>query len=448
MIKRLSTLTASTHYSFIGSNCVFLSQKGKLKDNHKGDLVRIVRSNPVKERGLALKDNGHDFLYDVELVLGGKLNRVPRSELQYTTAHEEGMTGESRQRRKRKPTSSQDGPSKIKQSAAKKKKIPAANRSKTKNNGSKATTTKNETNKKRGSKNTGNTNGKKKSRNSQSAAAYNSETAKTTIVNTNNGGSGIGMFERHRREFERCLLRMQKLDVYNFFSDDDVPPEFDECYDLNSISKAEEGNDTSTVGTALDASIEPLAPTNSSSLIGTTTSSTKDNTNDKKIEDKATNSIAFPNLPPYNFIVLRKRLEQDRYLLDRKSTVENEDNFQSDGSKITTTTGMRDRSPSFSIQHPVGIHWELFRDDVIGMCNSAMERNTGNDDDDGSPGTLSNAAEKIKTAMEQIYEKTGRRQSQEMELSNDAHRFTKVLEATENKEAALQGKSWRKKGET
>ena len=67
-----------------------------------------MRSNPIDEEGSELEHNGHAFLYDVELVLGGKLNGLPRSELQYTTANEEGMTGDSRRRRKRKPTLLQD----------------------------------------------------------------------------------------------------------------------------------------------------------------------------------------------------------------------------------------------------------------------------------------------------------------------------------------------------
>merc|ERR1712238_23654 len=95
---------------------------------------------------------------------------------------------------------------------------------------------------------------------------------------------------------------------------------------------------------------------------------------------------------------------------------------------------------TFLVQNPIGIDWELFCHDVIGMCNAAVERNS----DDGSPGTLSNIAGKIKVAVEQVCEKTGRRQAQEMELSNDAHRFTKAIDATENTDAAMQGKKWKK----
>lgn len=425
-------------------------RNGKLSDHHKGDLTRIVRSNPINEEGTELEQNGHAFLYDVELVLGGKLNGLPRSELQYTTASEEGMTGDSRQRRKRKPTLLQDESNNNKRTTQtnKKKKPPTNSKNTAKTSSSKTTTAKNATNKKRGStKTAGNTTtstGKKKSKNSVSTAASASETTKVTIVDTKNPGNGKGMFERHKKEFERCLLRLQKLDMYNFFSDDDVPPEYDECYLSCSTATADENTATTTENTALDASVALQKSTNSSTSSDTPISSSSENENDTK---KETDSIAFPNHPPYNFIVLRKRLEHDRYVLDRLRLVENEENVDSNGKRIIAKDGKRQRSPSFSIQHPIGIHWELFRDDIIGMCNKAVERNSGNFDD-GTPGTLSNTAEKIKTAMEQIYEKTGSRQSKEMELSNDAHRFTKVIEAVPNQEAALQGKSWRRKGES
>ena len=441
--------TAVSNQCLISYFPYFSHRTGKLNDHHKGDLVRIVRSNPVKEEGLDTNQTGHAFLYDVELVLGGKLNGVPRSELQYTTAFAEGMTGDARQRRKRKPTlfqeeTKENGTKGKNQTTSKKKKVNSANHKNKTKASSKTTSTKNSNSKKRGSKTAESANGKKKSKNSQSAAATVSDATKATAVNMNNAGSGLGMYERHRREFERCLLRLQKLDVYNFFNDDDVPLEHDECYEKESISMPDKASSLTMDAVAVDVPISRDTLTNPSNLLDTPASSTTESENDSK---KVTHSITFPNHPPYNFIVLRKRLEQGRYILDRRRVVENEENFYSDGTKITVQDGKRQRSPSFTLQHPLGIHWNQFRDDVIGMCNHAVERNAGNFDD-GTPGTVSNAAGKIKTAMEQIYEKTGRRQAKEMELSNDAHRFMKVIESIENKEAALQGKSWRKKGES
>ena len=447
VIVYVSVQINSTMQTWLFKACFlfFLShRKGKLKANHIRDLARIVRSHPIDEDRSEHDQNGHPFLYDLELVLGGKLNGVPRYELQYTTAFEEGMTGESRRRRKRKPTQLQEennsaGPAEKKSSAAKKKNSPPSNsKNNAKATSTKTTTAKSANNKRRGSKTSGNTNGKKKSKSSKSTATAASETTKVTIINASNAGNGLGMIERHRREFERCLLRLQKFDVYNFFSEDDVPPEYDECYESNSTPVSDE-NTATNIGER-NLSIAPLTSTNPSTALDTALSG--ENENDK---NKETAQIVFPDHPPYNFVVLRKRLDQGRYLLDRQRLTDNEENFHPDGTKIMDHDRKSPRPPSSTIEHPVGIHWELFRDDVIGMCNSAVERNS-NDFDDGTPGTLSNTAEKIKTTMDQIYEKTGRKQSKEMELSNDANRYTKIFEGTENKEAALQGKSWRRKG--
>lgn len=384
----------------------FHSQKGKLSD-HKGDLSRVLRSYPNVDGSAESQQNGHAFLYDIVLVLGGKLNGIPRNELQYTTAAEEGMTGDSRQRRKRKHNVTKDENNSANDTTS----SAAAKNKKTNTVNGKITTTKTtNTNKKRGKATIATT---------------------TASFNSNGNGNGIGMFEKHRREFERSLLRLQKLDFYNFFSEYDIPPEFDEYYDSSDLISEMHTTASLTSITEVDALLSDMP-----------IPSTEKNQNDN---EEKTDSVTFPNYPPYNFVVLRKRLEQNRYIINRQCLAKTVESFHAENIEDTVTDGKMKRSSSCSLQNPIGIHWELFRDDVIGMCNAAVERNTDNLDD-GSTGSLSNAADKIKLAMEQIYEKTGRRQSQEMELANDAHTFTKVIEATENKEAAMQGKSWRKKG--
>lgn len=376
-----------------------------------------MRSIPINNDGSEGDQNGHPFMYDLELVLGGKLNGIPRYELQYTTAFEEGMTGDSRRQRKRKPTALFDedenaGPTaKTSAAAKKKKKSPTNSKSSAKASTSKSTTAKNANTKKRGKTSGNSSNGKKKPKNSTTAA---SETIKVATTNT---GTGLGMFERHRREFERCLLRLQKLDIYNFFHEEDVPQEFDECYEPDSTPVSDENSATVNGGMDDNTSISPKS--SATSLTSTDTTMSSSGENDKN-EQKKESAIVFPKHAPYNFVVLRKRLDRGRY----KRRMDAEEN----------------------VKDPVGIHWEQFRDDVFGMCDSAIERNSGNYDD-GTPGTLSHTTEKIKTAMEQIYEKTGRKQSKEMELSNDAHRFTNIIQGTENREAAMQGKGWRRKGE-
>lgn len=376
-----------------------------------------MRSIPINDNGSEVDQNGHPFTYDLELVLGGKLNGIPRYELQYTTAFEEGMTGDSRRRRKRKPTQLEDDSpepaKKASSTAKKKKKSPTNSKANAKASTSKSTTAKNANNKKRGSKTSGNSsNGKKKSKTSKAAAT--AQTTKVAVVNT---GTGLGMFERHRREFERCLLRLQKLDIYNFFHEEDVPSEFDECYEPSSTPASDENSSPENGDADVNMAISPKQSATPTTSTDTTMSSSGEN--DEHDDKKKESPIVFPKHPPYNFVVLRKRLDRGRY----KRRLDTEDD----------------------VKDPVGIHWEQFRDDVIGMCDSAIVRNSGNFDD-GTAGTLSHTCEKIKTTMEQIFEKTGRKQSKEMELSNDAHRFTNIIQGTENREAAMQGKGWRRKG--
>ena len=156
----------------------------------------------------------------------------------------------------------------------------------------------------------------------------------------------------------------------------------------------------------------------------------------------------FPNHPPFNLVVLRKRLEHGRYYLDREQ-YELEERidlmtpyYQSIGRRIPN----RDKKlHQFPVRHKRSIDWDLFRKDVVGMCDAAIERNpdlVG----DGTPGSLRNAARKIKDLMDQIYEKTARKHALEMEISNDTHRFTIALETAQNIEAAMQGKKWRREG--
>ena len=489
MAEKEKKKNSVSHNIFVCMNFIlflysFYSQ-GKLKD-HKGDLARVVRSNPITEEissavgtnsndgnddkkekistSFEQQNNGqHLYVYDLELVMGGKLNRVPRFELKYTTASEMGMTGDARKRRKRKPTTAQEDTDNISSKIDKKKKITKKTAATTKNSNC------NKNNKKRGLKNNvGNTS--KKTKKQQDVLQYIAATSETTTANS------LGMFERHRREFERSLLRLQKIDVYSFFTDDYIPEEFDECYgssinnddddnnnnnDDDDMEKSLPGESTTmlTSGTQQPQITYNPTTTTSNTLIPPQSSSEKYNNDDAQheaattgdlssllsskenlniLDSKATKSVTqYPSLPPYNFAVLRRRLEHGRYILDRER-LEKEEYQKNNNAKV-------DKMSNFIVQNPTGIDWELFREDIIGMCNTAIERDP-NDDDGNSTGTLCNTAGKIKTAMEQIYEKTGRRQIQEMELSNDAIRFTKAMDAAENTEAAMQGKKWKRDG--
>ena len=92
---------------------------------------------------------------------------------------------------------------------------------------------------------------------------------------------------------------------------------------------------------------------------------------------------------------------------------------------------------------PKAVDWDLFRTDVIGMCDTAEKRDM--ECDDGSSGTISYACKKIKEMLEQVYEKTGKRQLNEIRAANTRHRFASAIESCSNNEAAVQGR-WRKEG--
>jgi hypothetical protein len=237
---------------------VFLSRKrhrkpGKLKD-HNGDLGRILRSIPVNEddenndsndRTTSCRPQHHPFLYDVELILGGRLTNVERCDLQYTTAFNEGMTGDSRQQRKRRQSQIQEESNTADTSRGKKKQVVI----KKTNPGVEAIATNLSTDAKKRNTTSGGTvtaKSSKKLKQSQSV-----EVSNTSIIASATNTNGTDPFERHRRELERCMVRLEKVDAYCFFTDE-VPVEFQENYHRASVSttidSVNDDNATTTVG--------------------------------------------------------------------------------------------------------------------------------------------------------------------------------------------------------
>lgn len=420
----------------------------KLKD-HNGDLGRVLRSIPA--RGEDDENNNdksndqtpgrpqhHPFLYDVELVLGGKLTNVQRCFLHYTTAFDEGMTGEARQPRKRKPSQIQAN--------ANAGATATATANATKPNATKKTKAETGTvpsgqggARKRGA--AGGGTAAAKSSKKQKKAAQSAEATTASIIAAATNANGMDLFERHRREFERSVVRLEKADVYCFFSDE-VPPEFQECYDWAAAPATDaSGTASTTVGTqqsqsAMEEETTTALPRDESTAPAATGISTSN------FDDDGNNCIPFTSRPPFNIIVLRQRMEHGRYILNREQFEIDEriklmtPYFKSIRRKIPKSL------PKFPVRYVQGINWDLFRQDVIGMCDDAVERNPASD---GSAGSVGGAAAKIKDLVEQMYEKTGKRQYQEMELLNDRHRFTIAMETTVNTEAAMQGK-WKRDG--
>ena len=402
-------------------------RKKKLRDQYDGALGRILRQVPIEPEDDQDPD-GHMFRYDVEMVLGGRLSSLERADLLYTTAQEEGMTGDSRSRRTRKPSLVKEAALEAKKETTKPKKKSGPKK------GKQTPATKAPT---KGAK--------KRPANDKNKAA--AKKAKPTVVE-DPPSNAMDMYERHRREFERSVVRLEKADLYDFFLGD-VPDELDECYanddptaDIPSSSAPEPPTPSSDAQhTTIDASDQ------ASPMI--TDSDTKDTSTQNQTPIYTVHTI---RQAPYNFDIIRKRMENDRYVLDTEALDEEErfqrlaPYFKSMGRRISKPNKKKKKSqkPNPLVLHPKGVNWDLFHQDVLSMCDSAVERN-GPEANPDHTGTLCHSANKIKDVMVQIYEKTGRRHNNEMLFANDRRRFSTAMDRTDNELAAMQAK-WRKNG--
>jgi hypothetical protein len=385
-----------------------LCSKKKLRDHYEGALAKISRNIPIGDDRKEVVD-GHDFQYDVDLVLGGKLTKLDRTDLEYTTAEAEGMIGDNRARRKRKPEQTEEDPSTTSTTEKPKPQKKAS--------GKQAKAAAKGAGKKRKAGEAGKGAGSKKSK-----------SAAVDVSAASISANAMDMYERHRREFERSIGRLEKTDQYDFFYGD-VPPEFDETYGSRKVDFEEvlsTGNMKETQSNDQSQSTESNAP--------------------EKPQNE--NEIIFPESPAYNFHILRKRMEHGRYVLDLDFHDRNEryelmlPYYNSVGRRISKPK--KKKKPSSHILHHTAVNWDLFRKDLVEMCDAAIARNP----DENTPnesGTLGHTVVKIKEAMDQIYEKTAQRHILEMTTANDRHRFTLALKEKENASAAMQGK-WRRHG--
>jgi [histone H3]-lysine4 N-trimethyltransferase ATXR3 len=254
--------------------------------------------------------------------------------------------------------------------------------------------------------------------------------------------NALDMYERHRREFERSISRLEKVDHYSFFLGD-VPEEFQESYSNDDLGHAFSSMSHTSSTDAQETTVQAsLSATGQPDHIP---SSSRGAPN-----VKTASQDCFPDHPPYNFIIIRQRMNHGRYVIDRASIEELERRqrlapyFQSLGKELAMPSSHGNATTSRTL-FPKGINWTLLRHDVIGMCDGALERNP--ELGSGGPGTLIHSAKKIKEALEQVYEKTGKRHDAEIALANDRHRFSTAMAASENNAAAMQVK-WRKTGKT
>ena len=310
----------------------------------------------------------------------------------------------------------------------------------------------------------------------------------------------MDLYERQRREFERIFTRLEdKVDYYRHFWGE-APPEFDEQYgdtDTTTTTATNEGADTSTAAAAVGTTKSPgvsvlesatadvqdapvggaeTSATEAAAAAAAVASGTTNNpavsvstsaiaaTNDAPVNGDGNTSSApitakpsakddpYPPHAPYNWEMIRRRMKNGRYVLDRIKKEEDErfelfgpyyDSLGKEKPRRRNVDGVRTDTEDRRVVCRIGVDWELFRQDVFAMVDAALVRPRPEDEeeDDGQKGSLSYAVKKVKEALEQVVERTGRRHTSEMDFADDRHKFTLAVQKS-NKEAAMQ--SWRK----
>ena len=396
----------------------------KDRDGYLGRIAKVTAADDTSEQQ-------QEEQYDVEWILGGKLLAVRRSDLRHTTADNEGMTEDGvtnrRGRNKRKPTDfmqeviAQDeskmqarkkivattataAAAAVPKTPAPTKKAPPAKRPKAA--------------KSKASKPKAKAAPKKRKLNEAPIAAVEPPAAAAAATT-----SVALVYERHRRELERIVTRLEKIDQFGFFFDP-VPAELDEAY----AARVEGATFDQAVTDAEQKSLH----TAKSAVVQTTKS-----------------GPVFPSHAPFNWEMVRRRMEQDRYVVDREK-MEKLNRLRQLGpyyaslGQWTLSDKLRpDKNEAGNprVLHPKGVDWNLFRDDVLGMCDAAIARDDSGGT--GASGSLTYAANKLKEALLQSFERTGLKQLTELSVADDRHKFAIALQKIHNAEAAVQG-SWRR----
>jgi hypothetical protein len=322
---------------------------------------------------------------------------------------------------------------------------------------------------------------KRKRPNDKAAGKSAAETASTTTTTAASKGGALQeeedgsysrlqqlqhvqeLYDRHKRDFERLLARLEKVDKFGFFLDP-VPPHYDEGYDPSSpkppqavappsesivdkqttaapppvhtstptpqvtleLERSESAVSAATAAaeapsTPMHVPIQPSAAAAVSSpldflasaaeaaaAVGTTTSTaapaaaastaTAADTNFAVVADVAADATAdaapmppkkkprrrppankaparaalvFPDHAPFNWAMVRRRMEHGRYVLDREKYLR--------GQGGRRVAGMRRKA--LPPLHRLGVDWDLFVKDVVGMCDMALENDEEDDEE-------------------------------------------------------------------
>jgi len=264
-------------------------------------------------------------------------------------------------------------------------------------------------------------------RRSSSRATETSESGADTTSEDPNETRRLNLYAKHRNEMEKSIQRLQKMDRYGFFLEN-PPSDLDEDYDY--IMNADSSDDDS-------------------------------DSDDEGAETSGRKIVTFPDQPPYNFLVLKKRFAAGRYDLDmvaleqeRRSNIKSmlgatSTRPSSSGDEDASITSPEDEHTdeadyselANTMIHPLAVDWDTLKSDVSAMCDAAMIR----DPEGASLGTghLGFTAKKVKELMEEMYNTYGGKRKLEVEESEVRQKYKKVLINCGNMEAAMQGK-WRK----
>lgn len=207
--------------------------------------------------------------------------------------------------------------------------------------------------------------------------------------------NSMALYERHRREFERILLRLEKIDKFGFFLDE-APVELDETLtEEEKKTKLEEQK----------SSLVAPSPRSAAAILTKEATCNGQQSGAGEAPSFPALPPVFPSHPPCNWYMVRRRMELGRYVVDREKREENT-RFEEFGAFYDSKGKKRPRRKSFEpvsrkpfarpnprVRNPLGVHWKLFLDDVVGMCDAALAEDEGEDD---SRGSLVQATRKIK----------------------------------------------------
>jgi [histone H3]-lysine4 N-trimethyltransferase ATXR3 len=250
--------------------------------------------------------------------------------------------------------------------------------------------------------------------------------------------TAMNLYDKHRREFDRIVTRLEKLDKFGWFWDE-APENFVENYD-----KRKTPSTTTTITTTIaaknkdgvespdDASIDDGSKPALAKAEATTVPLASTTHDDPLL------SSLFPSHAPYNWEMIRRRREHGRYVLDRVKEAEQEreklllpyfewkkqqaqqqqqrqQQLAEQNALTTAKRGKRKRSPNKKgvaptitaattteqkeptggvnkavvekeeqctkqvknysrVFHPKGVHWDLFKSDVFAMLDAAIAR--------------------------------------------------------------------------